>query len=128
MINNLLILGAGGHGRVVRETAEAMGCFERIESLDDNSESAIGRCKDLKRYINDYSYAFVAFGNNNQRMKWIKEITEAGFQLPVLIHPTAYVSPSAKIGVGSILCSRAVVNTSAVIEKGCIISICVSRS
>lgn len=123
MNKNLLIIGAGGHGRVIKETAEAMGCFEKIDFLDDNSEIAIGKCKGFKQYINEYTYAFVAFGNNELREKWIEDLTEAGFKLPVLIHPTAYVSPSAEIGQGVIVCARAVVNTNVVIEKGCIISI-----
>ena len=123
MNKNLLIIGAGGHGRVVKETAEAMGCFEKINFLDDNSEIAIGKCKDFKQYINEYSYAFVAFGNNELRMKWIENLFEAGFNLPALIHPTAYISPSARIVEGTIICAKAVINTNVVIEKGCIISI-----
>ena len=123
MNNNLLILGAGGHGRVVKETAQAMGCFDRIEFLDDNSKETIGKCKDFKQFIRDFTYAFVAFGNNELRLKWIEELNEAGFQLPVLIHPTSYISPSAKIGAGTIVESMAVVNTNAIIDKGCILSI-----
>ena len=56
-------------------------------------------------------------------MKWIDELIEMGFQLPLLIHPTAYVSPTAKIEVGSIVCAKAVINTNVIIEKGSIISI-----
>ena len=56
-------------------------------------------------------------------MKWVEKLIEAGFQLPVLIHPTAYVSPLAKIEIGSIVCAKAVINTNAIIKKGCIISI-----
>src|SRR3954470_2763086 len=91
MNKNLLILGAGGHGRVVKETAVAMGDFDSIDFLDDNSEIAIGKCEDFKKYSNDYSYVFVAFGNNEQRMRYIVKLIDAGFQFPVLIHPTAYV-------------------------------------
>lgn len=123
MNKNLLIIGAGGHGRVVKETAEAMNSFEKIDFLDDNSQATIGKCKDYKFFINEYAYAFVAFGNNELRKKWVEELIETGFHLPVLIHPTAYISPSAKIGLGSIICAKAVVNTNVDIDKGCIISI-----
>lgn len=123
MNNNLLILGAGGHGRVVKETAKAMGYFNKIEFLDDNSEVAIGKCKDFKRFVRDYNYAFVAFGNNDMRMKWIKDLNKVGFKLPKLIHPTAYVSSTARISEGTIICAKAVVNTNAVVGKGSIISI-----
>ncbi|MEH7451622.1 hypothetical protein [Gottfriedia acidiceleris] len=123
MNRNLLILGAGGHGKVVKETAVAMGSFERIDFLDDKSELAIGECKDYKQFTSDYTHAFVAIGNNEQRMKWLEELIEVGFQIPVLMHPTAYKSPIARVDLGSIICAKAVVNTNAELEKGCIISI-----
>lgn len=123
--SNLLILGAGGHGRVVRETAEAMKCFNKIDFLDDNTECeiAIGLCKDYKEYINKYYYAFPAFGNNELRMKWLNTLMNEGFQIPTLIYPNAFISPEAKIAEGSIVGAKAAVNTNAVIERGCIISI-----
>src|SRR4051812_20730076 len=105
--NNLLILGAGGHGRVVKETAEAIGIFEQIDFLDDQLDLSIGKCEDFQEYINDYSYGFVAIGNNEQRIRWIERLIEAGFNLPILVHPTAYVSPSAKLDTGCIVCSKA---------------------
>ena len=116
-------MGAGGHGKVVKETAEAMGVFDTIDFLDDHSDSAIGKCKDYKRYRDRYSHAIVAFGDNELRMDWIKELIDAGFQIPVLIHPTASISPSAMIERGSIICAGAVVSTNAWIRKGCIVSI-----
>lgn len=122
MNKNLLILGAGGHGRVVKETAEAMGCFDKVDFLDDNSELAIGKCTDFQDYVDKYANAFVAFGNNELRSKWIADVVNAGFKLPTLIHPTAYVSPSATIGEGSIVIAKAAVNTNVVIDKGCIIN------
>ena len=42
MDKNLLIIGAGGHGRVVAEVAAACG-YENISFLDDNSPEAIGK-------------------------------------------------------------------------------------
>lgn len=123
MNKDLLIIGADGHGKVVKETALAMRYFDRVDFLDDNSELAIGKCQDFKKHLNDYSYGFVAFGNNVQRMKWTLQLIEVGFQLPILIHPTAYISPLARIELGTIVCAMAVVSNNAIIKKGCIISI-----
>lgn len=123
MSNKLLIIGAGGHGKVVKEIAVAMEKFDRVDFLDDHFESAIGKCEDIQQYTDDYSYGFVAFGNNEERINWILKLRGAGFQLPVLIHPTAYTSPSARVEMGSIVCAKAVVNTNSIIEKGCIIGI-----
>ncbi|WP_242859341.1 PglB [Caloramator mitchellensis] len=121
-MNNLLILGAGGHGRVVRETAEAMKFFPRIDFLDDNSEIAIGKLNKFHKFTNEYNYAFVAIGNNLLREKWMNQIQNL-FKLPVLIHPISYISPTANICDGTIICAGAIINTNSTIGKGSIISI-----
>ena len=123
MNHNLLILGAGGHGRVIREVAEAIGQFDKIDFLDDNRECEVARgvCADLKKFAYDYRYAFAAIGLNPLRMQWLEEMKEQGFTIPVLIHPRAYVSPSASIGPGTIVEAQAIVNTRAVVQDGCII-------
>lgn len=123
MNKNLLILGAGGHGSVVRDTAVVMGKFRKVDFLDDNSEVSIGKCLEVGKFINEYTYAFVAFGDNKLRMKWLEKLTEEGFRVPVLIHPTAYVSSLANIQEGSVVCAKAVVNTNARVKRGSIISI-----
>lgn len=120
---NLIILGAGGHGHVVKEVAEAMGIFHKIDFLDDNSNEAIGKCSDNEKFIEKYTYAIPAFGNNKLRMEWIEKLEENKFQIPTLIHPTAYISPSAIISLGCVVEAKAVVNTNSRIEKGSIISI-----
>lgn len=59
MEKNLLILGAGGHGHVVRETAEAMNVFDKIDFLDDISENSIGKLNDISELSKEYRYTFV---------------------------------------------------------------------
>jgi NDP-sugar pyrophosphorylase family protein len=118
---NLLILGAGGHGRVVKETAEAMSVFNKIDFLDDNSEMAIGKLNDVSELSKEYRYAFVAIGSNELRMEWIKRVEELGYILPVIIHPKAIVSPSASVYPGTIVNMGALIQTNVVIEKGCIV-------
>ena len=124
MNKSLLILGAGGHGCVVKETAEAMGVFDKIDFLDDNPEckEAIGQCSDNERFAGAYSYAFPAFGDNELRMKWIEKLEENCFTIPVLIHLTAYISPSASVYPGTIVEAKVIVNTNSIIERGCIVS------
>jgi len=118
---NLLILGAGGHGRVVKETAEAMGIFDKIDFLDDNSEIAVGKLSDISELSKEYRYVFVAIGSNELRMEWIKRVEELGYILPVLIHPKAIVSPSASVYPGTIVNMGALIQANVVIEKGCIV-------
>lgn len=114
----LLILGAGQYGMVVRETARAMGCFEEISFLDDNRPVAVGKLADYQNFLQRYDCAFVAMGNSSLRLQWLDRLASAGFTLPVLIHPKAYVSPTAVLGPGSIVEPMAVVNTEAVVETG----------
>lgn len=121
MKHNLLILGAGQYGFVAKETAQAMGCFDRIDFLDDNNSIALGMMADYKRFLPEYDSAFVAIGNPEVRMLWLERLEQAGFALSVLIHPRAYVSPSAKLGKGTIAEPMAMVNAGAVVENGCLL-------
>lgn len=123
MNRNLLILGAGGHGRVVKEVAGAMGVFVKIDFLDDHSETAIGALSDSESLVDKYHYAFVALGNSELRMEWLDKLEASGYIIPILVHPTAYISPSAKVLSGTVVEAKAMVNTNAVIEKGCIIDL-----
>ena len=121
---NLLILGAGSHGREIQELAQSLNVFRKIAFLDDDPAraDAIGPCRSLDRYVDEYPIAIPAVGQNDLRMKWLAQLTQANFVLPVLIHPGAVVSPSAKIGHGTVICARATVASGAVIGRGCIIS------
>lgn len=118
----LLILGAGQYGYVAREVAEAMGCFEKIDFLDDNNSIAIGKMKDYEVLHEKYDYAIAAIGNAMFRLELLEKLETCGYQIPVLIHPRSYVSPSAKISEGCIIEPFAGIHTEAVIHKGCLIS------
>ncbi len=128
MMNNLLILGAGGHGRVVFEAAELQNEWDKIDFLDDNfivgnENSVIGKCEEYNNYIKEYKYAFVAIGNNKVRKEWIDKLVAAGYILPAIIHPRALVSKSAKVGGGSVLLANTVLNTGSILLDGCIVNI-----
>lgn len=89
----LLILGAGGYGQLVRETAEAMGIFTQIAFLDDCNPLALGTYSEYRHFCNDFDCAFVAIGAPGVRSHWIDAVKAAGYALPPLVHPHAYVSP-----------------------------------
>ena len=122
MGKSLLIIGAGGHGKVVAEVAAACG-YDNISFLDDNREEAIGKINEMKAFCNQFANAFVGIGNTQFRNKMIKELLEIGYEVPVLVHPTAYVSKTAKISAGTVVEPLAIVNTNSVIGKGCIVSV-----
>ena len=122
-MKKLLIIGAGGHGRVVAEIAEATGLYEIIDFVDDNSPNAVGRITALENLYKEYDSAFVGIGDNHLRFELIHKLEAIGYEVPVLIHPTAYVSKSATIEKGTVLEPKAVVNTNTYIGLGCIISV-----
>ena len=121
-MKRLLILGAGQYGMVAKEIAETMCRFERISFLDDNSSTAIGKLSDLNKCTNDFDSAVVAIGDAEKRLKLIEQLIGVGYDVPVLIHPQAYVAPSAEIGRGSFIEPMAVLHTDVSIGVGCIIS------
>ncbi len=119
---NLLIIGAGQYGQVAREAAEAMGCFSKIEFVDDRSPLAIGTTDDLKKFRDEFSSAFVAIGDPDIRLTLIERLDRQGYTLPTLIHPRSYVSPTASVGRACIIEPFAVIQSGAVIGDGCLIS------
>ena len=130
-MSNLLIVGAGGHGRVVAETAELEGRWDDIAFLDDRTDvnmvlghRIIGKMDDYDKFANQYEYAIVCIGENEKRMELIDQILKVGFKVPVIIHPRASVSKYCEIGNGSVILAGVVINTGARIGMGCIINIC----
>jgi sugar O-acyltransferase (sialic acid O-acetyltransferase NeuD family) len=129
-MGNLLIVGAGGHGRVVVDTAELQGIWEEIVFLDDRSDvdmvlnhRIIGKLQEYGKFVDKYENAMVCIGDNEGRLDLIQKLLKVGYKVPVIIHPKASVSKHSNIGAGSVILAGAVINTSASIGKGCIINI-----
>ncbi len=120
---NLLIIGAGGHGKVVKEVAEACRTFRKIDFVDDNSEAAVGKLEDLEQLRKEYDAAFVGIGNNHFRGEVLTKLQSLAYHIPTLIHPTAYVSKTAKIATGTVVEPKAIVNANTIVGEGCIISV-----
>lgn len=121
-MKSLLIIGAGGHGQVVKEIAEDLG-YTKIAFLDDNSPLAIGKIDDIEKLKDEYEEAFVGIGNNAFRGKLIDRLVQAGYIVPALVHPSAYVSRTAVIEIGTVVEPKAIVNAHANVGKGCIVSV-----
>lgn len=117
---DLLILGAGEYGQLVKELTRNK--FTTIDFLDDNSLAAIGKLEDYKKLKDKYQNAVVAIGNNEIRAQWIDRLEEAGFNLPIVLSDRAYISLSVVIEPGCIVEPMAVINANAKVEKGSIIS------
>ena len=121
---NLLILGAGSQGHMVRETAKAIGIFERIAFLDDNRQlpGVLDVISSYRKYLDTFPVGFAAIGDSHLRRKLTEQLEQAGFIVPVLRHPTADVSPTVQAGAGTIFGAKTIVNSSVRIGKGVILS------
>lgn len=105
---NLLILGAGSHGRDVMEIAESLHLFNKISFLDDNieGENIIGKCTEAVDFRTEYPCAFVAIGDNKKRKKLATYLKTHHFLIPKLVAPSATISSNAVIGEGTVVMSQ----------------------
>jgi acetyltransferase-like isoleucine patch superfamily enzyme len=121
MDKNLIILGAGQYGSVVKEIAEEMRCFNRIAFLDDGfgqtnitiQEIPIGRFDELSKFRSDFCFGIPAIGNPDVRLRLIRQLVGFDFTVPILISPRAFVSKSAQINIGTVIEPLAVVHSNA---------------
>lgn len=127
MNKKVVIIGAGGHGRVVADIVDACG-DEVIGFLDNDlsisNVNLIGPSSDAIKYCKDEIELFVAIGNCKVREKIMNSLQDAKWY--TAIHPSAVISPSAVIGEGTCVMPNAVINNSAVIGKGVIVNTCAS--
>ncbi len=121
-MKSLLIIGAGSFSTEVEELARLLG-YTDIEFLDDKETSAFGTMNDIGRLRNKFDTAIVALGNNDNRKKYHEELQRYNYNIPILIHPTAYVSPDAQLSPGCIIRTRAVVSRYAKLGNGVIVNI-----
>ncbi|WP_320664934.1 acetyltransferase [Prochlorococcus sp. MIT 1223] len=137
-MNRLLIIGAGGHSRVILETAQAIGCYSDYAYLDDkytkeiesetiNGIPIIGKISYLSSDFckSNYNSAIVAIGDSAMRVSILKKLLKY-YQVPFLIHPNAYVAASATLDNGTVVFAQAAVQSNAVVGEGCIINTCAS--
>lgn len=109
----LLIIGAGGYGRLVKEIALLNG-YDTVDFADDNSELAIVKLNNIQNVESHYDGSVVAIGNPEIKKNLFNKLKN-----PVtLIHPMASVSSSACIEKGCVIEAFAVINSEAVIENG----------
>ena len=108
----LLVLGAGGHGRVVADAAVAQGAWARVRATD-RDPGRTGQAllpglpvEALDAAVAGSAQAHVAIGSAAAREREAKAI---GLPLATVVHPDASVSPHADIGEGSFIAARAVV-------------------
>ena len=114
-MNRLIIIGAGGHGRVVADAASVPTVF-----LDEDTslEGVVGRPGELSSVITDGDGVIVAIGDNSTRLQMLGGIKQA----TTIVHKSSVVSNSVTLGVGTVVFAGAIINTYATLGIGCIVN------
>jgi sugar O-acyltransferase (sialic acid O-acetyltransferase NeuD family) len=120
-MTSLLIIGAGGHGKVVAEIALASG-YSDISFLDDAwpEKSKNGAWDVRGKPTISQTPTFCAFGSNAARERLFSDFNLRN--VPVLTHSSAIVSPSSRISEGTLLVAGTIVNADACIGRGVILN------
>ena len=142
----LLLIGAGGHCKVILDLLSCIKSYE-IAGIIDLKEnlgkkvfgvSVIGIDADLPRFSKSgIKYCFISIGSVGDpglRIKLYKLAKKSGFTLPNLISPDAllsphitlregnYIAPGVIINAGTQIGDNCIFNTGAIIEHDCRIS------
>ena len=120
----LIIIGAGGHGKVIADIALKSG-YSSIDFVDDNAKgdvigfSVIGTSSEIERF-NDGDTDFVIGIGNNVTRKMIAEKYNVNWV--TLVHPSAQIGINVSIGKGTVVMAGAVINPCAMVGEHCIIN------
>ena len=128
MKDKLLLVGAGGLGRVTLE--HAMGKYQCL-FVDDSypvgmeicGAPVVGAIADLPALRKEYQLLVVTIGNNALREKLYAQADALDYEFPNILARTAYVSPFAQLGWGCILLNNAVVQNGVQVGNGSILNV-----
>lgn len=131
-MNDIVLVGFGGHAKSVIDSIEKNKGYHIVGYTDINSN------KDYKDYrylgcdniLQDYydkgvRYAFVTLGymgKERLRDSLYKKLKEIGYQLPIIVDPTAILASDVIIGEGTFIGKKCVVNSASRVGRMCIIN------
>jgi len=129
MTDSILVLGAGGHGKVVADCAMRCGLLV-AGFVDDTARPGlhvlgipvIGAMAELPRFRAAAGGVMVAIGDGAKRVDLIDLSREIGFRTPTIIDPSATVSRFATVDDGTVVLAQAAVNAGAQLGLGVIVN------
>lgn len=140
MSKGIVVVGAGGHAKVVIELFRAMGdqveyCVGGQDAVDECLGVPVRKGDEWldKLRSEGYGRAFIAIGPNRLRIKLAEYALSLGYELVNAISPTAVISPTAMLGNGiavmagtiinaaSEIGDLTIINTGATVDHDCII-------
>ena len=134
MKEKIVLIGGGGHCKVVISILKELGEFE-IVGISDTSEKIGEKVLDIPiRFTDDeleklfdegIKHALITIGsvgNPKKRIELFEMIKSIGFKLPVIVSKHAVVSSDAKIDEGTVIMPGAVINPGVRIGKNVIVN------
>jgi len=128
---SLLVYGAGGHGKVVADVARSAG-WVVVGFIDDaqaRDGATIGGLpvRSLAEWqaappVHLVPVVALGVGDNTARARCHARLLEAGFEVVSVVHCSAVVAPTARIGQGTVVMACAAVNPDATLGAGCIVN------
>lgn len=122
----ILVYGGAEYGSVIRDLAARCGhSFAGfIDDVHPGAPEVLGGFEDVRgRFAADAFGVAIAVGYKDLAARWrvIESVRGAGYPLPPLVHPAAYVHPDASIGDGAAIMARAIVDLRARIGDACVL-------
>lgn len=126
---DVIILGDGGHSMVIQEMILSFDKYHIVAILDDEFDHEFqengmvyGPISFLMKLLRRDTKVVVAIGANHARKNITQKLNLPPEQYLSVIHPTAVVSKSAKIGYGTVIMANTVINARAEIGMHCIMN------
>lgn len=122
-MNQVIIIGAGGHGRVIADIVLHSG-DKLLGFLDDNRTEPVwgypvlGKIRDWRLYGENAAFV-LGIGNNAVREQLSKKITGPWY---TAVHPSAQIGTDVTIGDGTVVMAHASINPGVRISAHCIIN------
>jgi len=131
--DGLILIGAGGHSHSCIDVVEQHGQYQIAGLVGRAGElgaehlgyTVIATDNELSELARLHKYALIATGQIQTpdiRMRLYRRVAALGFELPVIVAPTAHVSRHAVVGAGTIVMHGAIVNAGARVGSNCIIN------
>ena len=123
----LLLVGAGGFGRMVAEQAMLQYNCAFVDDGQPVGDEicgipVIGGVDDLPELRKEYGLLVVGIGNNRFRAQVYEKAKAIGYAFPNIIAPNAYISPYAKLGCGCVVLQNACVQNGTSVGNGVLLN------
>ena len=131
MNKDIFLVGASGHGKVVLDIAILAG-FNVVAILDDDPARKDTILRDIPVIggaemipalkAKGVVSGAVAIGSNIIRKRVADKLTQLGCSFEILIHPSAVIDRTARLGPGTVVMAGAIVNAEAVLGEHVIVN------